>query len=86
MLVRALNRIGDREPLLKRSTMAVIESDDGTILAVAVELGQGLGHVVAHAGDPEFNNILRELGIDKTTICEDFRHTPLPELMEKPEA
>lgn len=84
MIVKALSRVGDREPLIKRGSMVTIENDDGTVLCVAIELGRGLGCVVAHASDPDFNSILKELGIDKTTICEDFRHTPLPELMDKP--
>jgi hypothetical protein len=86
MRVRAISKIGDRQPLVKEASVVLVEDDNGTVISVAVELGKGpdgrsLGCCVAHADDPDFNRILQQLGINSLTICEGYKQRPLEELM-----
>jgi hypothetical protein len=86
MRVKAISHVGDKQPFVKEASVVLIEDDNGTVIAVAVDLGKGpggrsLGYCVAHADDPDFNSILQQLGISSLTICEDFSQRPLEELM-----
>ncbi len=60
MRVKAFARIGDPEPLCREASVVVVEDGNGTAIAVAVDLGGNMGCMVAHAGDPEFNEMLAE--------------------------
>ena len=80
MRVKVLSRIGDPQPLIKEASVVLIEDNNGTVVGVAVSLPDNMGCVVAHADDPDFNRVLRELGIDRLTICADLDQTPVEKL------
>lgn len=84
MRIRAISKAGDPQPLVKEASLVLIENDDGTLIGVAASLGHGLGCVVAHPGDEDFNALVREFGIDRVTICSELEQTPINKLMEKP--
>lgn len=84
MRLKAYRQLGDPNPRVFDTGMIVIEKDDGTPIGVACEDGGGFIHI-AHAGErrktckcqagpmgEEFQEILRNLGIDKLVVVEDM--------------
>jgi hypothetical protein len=76
MRLRALRHIGDPHPIIADDISVILaEGDNGTALAVVVQYEPkgGLdGVVFAHAGEDDFNTVLRNLGFNKFTICENL--------------
>jgi hypothetical protein len=69
MILEILDGLG--KPLVVPATRVVVRSANGTPLAAVVEWqgGDGGTHVTAtHAKDPQFNQILANLGIDRVTV------------------
>jgi hypothetical protein len=50
----------------------VVEDDFGNPLIVAIQDASG-GSVITHCKEPNFNQILKGLGIDKTVLVEDIK-------------
>ena len=83
MKVKAFRHIGDRQPLVADDIMVLLmELDDGTAAFVACQHEQRgkLDCVtMAHANEADFNEVLRNLGFNKLTICTslgDMSSTP----------
>jgi len=87
MIIRGFRHVGDPRPLVASDIhVLLLEDENGTPLFVACEYEPG-AHVLCTAQDPDFNRVLRNLGIDKITICdhigdgsrnlEDLRRMPL---------
>ena len=75
MLIKILRK-GGREPLvINDATLMIVEDGCGNPVSLACEYGLP-GHLgtftVSHCKDPEFNEILRQLGIDKVVIVENL--------------
>lgn len=67
MFVRVYRTLGDPQPVEQEAVLVVIEGQSGQPVCVATELGQGI-IAAATADDPEFNRMLRNLGLHKTVI------------------
>jgi hypothetical protein len=69
MILEILDGLG--RPLVVPATRVIVRSLDGTPLAAVVEWEGGLDgtHVTAvHAKDPQFNQVLANLGLDRVTV------------------
>jgi hypothetical protein len=69
MILEILDGLG--RPLVIPATRVVVKSVDGTPLAAVVEWAGGPygTHVTAtHAKDPQFNQILANLGLDRVKV------------------
>ena len=69
MILEILDGLG--RPIVIPATRVVVRSEDGTPLAAVVEwVGGPTGtHVTAvHAKDPQFNQVLANLGLDRVKI------------------
>jgi hypothetical protein len=69
MILEILDGLG--RPLVIPATRVVVRSGDGTPLAAVVEWEGGPGgtHVTAtHAKDPQFNQVLANLGLDRVKV------------------
>lgn len=69
MILEILDGLG--RPMVIPATRVVVRSYDGTPLAAVVEWQGGPTgtHVTAaHANDPNFNQILANLGLDRVTV------------------
>ncbi len=49
-----------------------VEDKFGNPLMVACELADGM-YDVSHVGDPDFQSVLRSLGVDKTVVVDTVR-------------
>lgn len=78
MRIKAFAHIGDPAPLVKEAAVVIIEDGGGTPLAVASEYGGG--YFICHCNDPEFNQALRVLGINRLVIAE-----PLEKKLKSPQ-
>jgi hypothetical protein len=68
-----------REAVVIEATRVVVEDGFGNPVAVALEFAPN--QILAATPDsPEFNAILREMGIDKTVIVEDVHPVPLDQV------
>ena len=65
-----------RDVVVIEATRVVVEDDLGNPVALALEFGPNQILAVT-ADDPKFNQVLAELGIDKTVLVEDVFQTPL---------
>lgn len=67
MFVRVYKHLGDKEPIEQPAALVVVEDSSGNPVAVATELGT---HMVAAAtaGDKDFNQMLRGLGLNKVVV------------------
>ncbi len=73
MRVRLLRKVGDPEPLVRDdATLVIIETEDGTPLSVACDLGADVDHAVyvGHVRDPDFNRVLNWLGLPQTKFID----------------
>lgn len=68
MRVRLHN--GLKQPLVSEATSVVVEDELGNIVFAAQTLGGGRIQFT-HMDDPEYQQILRQLGIFKTVIIKD---------------
>lgn len=75
MLVKILHK-GGREPLIiDDATLMIVEDANGNPVSLACEYGLPgrLGTFeVSHCKDPEFNELLRRLGIHKTVLVHNL--------------
>ena len=67
-----LTRIGE-EPIVLDASQVVVTLPDGSPIALAAVFGGTEGVQVSHCKDPEFNKILKKLGIDRTTVVENMK-------------
>lgn len=61
---------GAVSPLTLCCTQVSVRQSNGTLLAVAAEYGTDRSQLVVKAGDPDFADALRKLGISEETRCE----------------
>lgn len=54
-------------PIVLPATRVVVQDEHGNPLMIAVEDGPGT-HICGMAGDPDFPNLMKTLGIDRTLI------------------
>ena len=62
--------IGAGGPVVMEVSQVLIKQVDGTPIGVAAEYGPEGAYAVAHAGDTDFNRILKALGIDQLVITD----------------
>ncbi len=80
MRVEVMNGIGDVTVL--PATRVLITLDDGTPVSVAsVWIGSG-DVTCSHAGQPDFQRVLRNLGVDRTTVVEELKPIPAIDLLD----
>lgn len=65
-----------RDAQVIEATRVVIEDIKGNPVMIALEYAPGM-IVAAHPGDPDFNNLLKNLGIDKVVVCTDVEEPRL---------
>lgn len=71
MILDVLVRDGGRiYPLRLSATQVVVRQDNDTPIAVAAEYGPERAQAVAQVGDPDFNRILRALGVRQDVVCD----------------
>lgn len=63
------------------ATQVVIENDLGVPLVVALQIEDTV--IVAQAGDPEFQDMLKSAGIDRVVPVYDIRQKPTSQLSWK---
>lgn len=68
-----------RDVVVIEATRVVVEDDLGNPVALALEFGPNQILAVT-ADDPKFNQVLAELGINKTVLVEDVFQTPLDQI------
>lgn len=68
-----------RDAQVIEATRLVVEDHLGNPIVVALEYAPGQ-IVASHAGDKDFNNLLRNLGINKVVVCTDIQQKPLSEI------
>lgn len=73
MRVTIIRRAGEA-PLTIEAAVVVVEDHNGTPLSVAYAQGRPptMAHIVAHARDREFSQVLQQLGLNKTVVCEEL--------------
>ena len=75
MLVKILRGGGQGPLVIPDATLMIVEDAKGNPVSLACEYGLP-GHLgafeVSHCKDPEFNELLHRLGINKTVIVEDL--------------
>ena len=70
------------QPHEQAAHSVVVEDDLGNPIYVAV---QHEDHIIcAHAGEADFHNLLRVLGITKTVIVNDIAAKPIEKMLWKP--
>ena len=62
------------------ATRVVVEDAKGNPIMIALEYEPGM-IIASHAGDADFNNLMRNLGIDKVVVCTDIKEKPLDQLL-----
>lgn len=71
MKVKSYRRIGDPNPIVQDAACVVVEGEEGQPLFVACRGDRGAVYL-AHANDPDFNQMLRALGIDRLVFVEQI--------------
>lgn len=71
---------GLQSPQTISATRVLVLDDHGNPVAVAVEVGQGVIITELASEGPQFNSLLRSLGIQQTVIVEGVRQRQLPEI------
>jgi hypothetical protein len=61
---------GLKQPLVQEATSVVVEDELGNVIFAAQTLGNGLIQFT-HMDDPEYQAILRQMGITKTVVIKD---------------
>jgi hypothetical protein len=79
LTIRAVKSLRDSRPLVVAGYELVIVEWGGTPLAVVMaDPTESNPTYVGHVRDPEFNDMLAQLGIDKTVIVDDGKKLLLP--------
>jgi hypothetical protein len=71
MLVRLVD--SNNQPRVIEASVMIVEGANGQPISLALDTGLPGAIIVAHAKDPDFNKLLKELGFNQTVICEDLR-------------
>jgi len=82
MRIIAHNNMG--KPQVIEATRLVIEDDLGNPVCVAMQFGppgQPGGIIIENADAENWNDILRQLGINKTVIVTDINQKPLDQIV-----
>ncbi len=61
---------GRAQPLVIEAAQVVVRNGQGTVIAVAAEYGPDRTQVCSMAGQPDFETVLRNLGIYERVACE----------------
>lgn len=69
-----------REAQVIHATRLVVEDSLGNPIVVALEYAPDQ-IIAAHPGDKDFNNLLKNLGINKVVVCTDIEQKPLNEII-----
>lgn len=77
MRVETHNKLRDPQ-IIYASRVVVYDALDNPV-SVTVEVENGV-IITSHAGDPDFNRILRELGIDKTVIVQEIQQKAVQDI------
>ncbi|MHC4608797.1 MAG: hypothetical protein ACYS7M_00435 [Planctomycetota bacterium] len=78
MIIEILNGVGG-EPIRIPASQFVVRNDEGTPIVVGGEYGIDGAHSVAHAGDPEFNQLLQAFGVQRHEVIVDrIERAPVP--------
>ena len=75
MIVELLTRTG---PVRIEAQQVVLRQDNGAPVCVAAHYGPDGCYAVAHAGDKDFNRMLRALGVEAQVVCDTLAVPPLP--------
>ena len=71
MIIEIISAAGiGSAPIRIDANQVVVRQDNGTVIAVAAEYGIDRCQLVSHAGDDDFNDVLRKLSIKETTFCD----------------
>ena len=70
--------IGRAAPVTVKASLVLVEHDNGTVVAVAAPYGVEDGVAFSHAEDPDFNDTLVKLGVDRMTVCDRLVLPPAP--------
>lgn len=79
--VKVIPRFGE-EPTVARGNLVIVEDELGNPLVVAVRTSDRMT-LVASSSDPDFNTLLRRLGINRVVINEPMAVAPPPEGAKK---
>jgi hypothetical protein len=71
-IVEVLDRIG-KPPVRISASQVVIRLPDGTPVSVAAVFGTAASVLVSHCADANFNENLKKLGINETTVTDIVR-------------
>jgi hypothetical protein len=69
-----------QQPTVSEVTRLLVEDIEGNPILIALEYAPGM-ILAAHAGDAEFNNLLKNLGIDKVVVCTDVKEKPADQVL-----
>jgi len=75
MKVEMHNKLG-RPQTVEASRVVIYDCYDNPIM-ICMEYDPQGGYLYSTADDPQFNNYLRQLGIDKTVVVSDIQGLPL---------
>jgi len=71
-----------REPRVIDATRVIIEDDLGNPVCAAVQFGPPPGGIIVETADAKnWNQVLRNLGIDKTVVVTDIEQKPLDQIV-----
>ena len=59
------------KPQVINCTRVLITTDDGRPLAISSEWAPG-AVITSHAGEPNFSQLLKTLGVDRTVVTEEI--------------
>jgi hypothetical protein len=80
MKLKILPKVGGvlGQAIVLDASLVVVEMDDGTPVMVSGEFGPEGAVRSSHAGDTDFIDTLRQLGIDKMVIVDTLKMPPPP--------
>jgi hypothetical protein len=78
MILKILPNGPGSQPLIIDASLVLACLDNGTPVMAAGDYGPGGTLKASHAGDKDFNKTLRDLGLDKTVICDTLVLPPPP--------
>jgi len=86
VLIKLVTRVGEK-PLVLPISQFVVCQDNGTPIAVGAEYGPANTQAISMVGMPDFQRILRMLGINTTVLVDTLqlpKHNPEAKLIAGP--
>jgi hypothetical protein len=71
--------LGRAAPVEIDASQVFVSDDRGTVLAVSAEWGPDAAVLHSHAGLPDFNKVLAQLGVGLLTVCDRVQLPPPPQ-------